>query len=135
MRGSAENIYARTHRSDGVTELRRQLEALQGRLASHPQMDALLEAVNALRTEVAALVPQQRDFLEQLRQIMTTPLPEAPSADTSVLVQCLEQLQELARLNRESTALILSSTGVKRARLLEPEPCKACLARAEPKDK
>lgn len=145
---SSSNPYIRTHRSDGVAELKQQLEVLQAQLGaaqSHPQLDALLEAVNALRAEVQALMApykteqeQMRATLAEVRSIMATPLGHG--ADTQIMVDCLEQLQLLVRLHRESTDAILERLTragdrkrQRRLSLSEPEPGEASLPSAQPK--
>jgi DNA repair ATPase RecN len=147
MRGSGSgNPYHRTHRSDGVAELRQQVEQLQARLntaQTHPQLEALVEAVNSLRSEIKALArPKETEYeqlcatVKEVRNIMAKPLGTGP--DTQVMVECLEQLQLLVRLHRESTEAILqrlNKVDSKRQRLSDPEGSGAGLASAEPKDK
>lgn len=149
------NIYQRTYRSDGVAELKQQVEALQARVlalgaaptAAARKTDDLNAILAAVRLEIQALIPpqsereQMQQTLEEVRRIMATPLPQPPSPDTSVLVTCLEQLQLLVKLHREGTEAILERLNGKRQRLmgpmttLEPESGEAGLASREPENK
>jgi len=131
MRG---DVYARTHRSDGIAELKKQVDALQVKMGAIPQLDSIMTILDEMQHTAKSEREQLAETLAEVRRIMSMPLK-----DSAVLVECLEAMQQLARLHRESTEAILArlERGLdrKRQRLsLDPEPGETRLASTAPKN-
>lgn len=92
------NPYQRTHRSDALSKLETQVEEIKQVGARDEE---LRKEIRELRAFVRSESERIRMALEEIKHWMTRPLP-AQSEDTRLMVECLDRVQEIVRLEHET---------------------------------